>query len=116
MNRTWAKHAALRRIAVGGARLGLLQPDWPDNTLDELCKAGLFTWLSGDCRLTDAGVEVLAAWDAETPSGGLRAPDPPARRRAGRSAASERSGPGNEASQGKRTVRTARRALPRRPV
>jgi hypothetical protein len=65
VNRTPAKHAALQRIAAGGDGLGLLQPGWPDNTLDELCKSGLFTWASGECRLTERGSERLSAWDQE---------------------------------------------------
>lgn len=80
VNRTPAKHAALRRIADGGDGLGLLQAGWPDNTLDELCKAGLFTWVTGECRLTEVGVETLARWDreaAEKPSDARRAPKGP---------------------------------------
>lgn len=92
MNRTPAKHAALQRIAAGGDGLGLLQSGWPDNTLDELCKAGMFTWVTGRCELTVLGAQRLAAWDLEAGgSSGTQAAGTPARERSGRqSGASQR--------------------------
>jgi hypothetical protein len=94
VNRTPAKHAALQRIANGGDGLGLLQAGWPDNTLGELCKAGLFTWASGECRLTEQGSERLSAWDRE--AGGSSGTQ------AGRSAAREQSGAVSGAPQPRR--------------